>query len=190
MNTSEPSAAVEREALHHRKIDMRGYRRNDGLFEVEGRVTDTKPFDFIPASRERTVPAQQAIHNMGVRLVFDSSMLVVDVQTFTDAAPYEMCPAGGATLQQMKGVRIGPGWSAEVRRRLIRPDTCTHLMELLLPMATTAIQAMSPINVEKGDRLDAAGRPWQIDACYAYSSERAIVEHRWPQFYCTPVKSS
>lgn len=190
MNADEPSAAVEREVLHHRQIDMRGYRRSDGLFEVEGRVTDRKPFDFTPASSDRTIPAQQAIHDMGVRLIFDASMLVVDVQTFTDAAPYEICPAGGAALQAMKGVRIGQGWSGEVRRRLVGAESCTHLKELLLPMATAAIQAMSPVNAHKGDRLDANGRPWQIDACYAYSAERPLVQQRWPQFYQAPEKSS
>ena len=190
MNADQQSATVEREVLHHRQIEMRGFRRSDGLFEVEGRVIDRKPFDFTPASSERVILAHQPIHDMGVRLVFDRSMLIVEVQTFTDASPYEICPAGGAALQDMKGVRIGPGWSSEVRRRLMGPESCTHLVELLLPMATAAIQTMSPINADKADRLDANGRPWQIDACYAYSAERALVEKRWPQFHRIPAKSS
>jgi hypothetical protein len=190
MNADQQSATVEREVLHHRQIDMRGYRRSDGLFEVEGRVTDRKPFDFVPASSERTILAHQPIHDMGVRLVFDRSMLVVEVHTFTDASPYEICPAGGAALQEMNGVRIGPGWGSEVRRKLAGSESCTHLMELLLPMATAAIQTMSPINADKADRTDANGRPWQIDACYAYSAERALVKERWPQFHRIPAKSS
>ena len=35
--------AVTREELHFRRIDMRGWRRSDGLYEVEGRVIDHKP---------------------------------------------------------------------------------------------------------------------------------------------------
>lgn len=31
---------ITREELHFRRIDMRGYRRSDDLYEVEGRVTD------------------------------------------------------------------------------------------------------------------------------------------------------
>ena len=40
-----------REELHFRRIDMRGYRRSDGLLEVEGRVTDRKPTDFTLKKR-------------------------------------------------------------------------------------------------------------------------------------------
>src|SRR5438552_1620412 len=80
-------AAITREELHHRRIEMRGYRRSDGLYEVEGRVVDRKPHDF-QAVGGRAVPAQEPIHDMGVRLVFDDEMMVRDVATFTDAAPY------------------------------------------------------------------------------------------------------
>ena len=186
MNTSQP-ADVCRQALHHRQIDMRGFRRSDGLFEVEGRVVDRKPFDFVPLSSDRNIPAQQAIHDMGVRLVFDRTMLVLEVHTFTDAAPYDICPQGGAALQSIKGLRIGPGWTSEVRRRLAGPGSCTHLMELLIPMATTAIQAMSPVNAGKPESLDANGRPRKIDSCYAYSAERPLVQQRWPEFYRGPA---
>lgn len=173
----------QREELHHRRIDMRGYRRSDGLFEIEGRVVDRKPFDFTPASGNHTVPAHRPIHDMGVRLVFDDAMVVREVQTFTDAAPYEVCPWGGQALQAMKGVRIAAGWSSEVRNRLAGARSCTHLMELLLPMATTAIQSMSAMRIGRPDALDANGRPKQIDSCYAYAAERDLVKRRWPQFH-------
>jgi hypothetical protein len=181
------SQDVEREVLHHRQIDMHGFRRSDGLFEVEGRVTDRKPFDFSPASGNRTIRAHQAIHDMGVRLVFDASMQVVEVVTFTEAAPYSMCPGGGQALQDIVGMRIGPGWSKEVRRRLAGSGSCTHLMELLMPLATTALQTISPLNAHKPESVDSNGRPRKIDSCYAYSAERALVREHWPAFYRQPA---
>lgn len=184
--SAQPYTEDRREPLHHRQIDMRAYRLGEDVFEVEGRVIDRKPFDFTPASSDRRIPAQEVIHNMGVRLVFDRTMLVIAVHTFTDAAPYAMCPEGGNALQSIKGLRIGPGWTSEVRRRLAGPGSCTHLMELLMPMATTAIQAMSPLNAHKPESLDPEGRPRKIDSCYAYSAERALVQQRWPQFYRSP----
>ena len=63
---SPPNAGVTREELHFRRIDMRGYRRSDGLLEVEGRVTDRKPNDFTPYSGGRHVPAGVPVHDMGV----------------------------------------------------------------------------------------------------------------------------
>lgn len=176
-------ANVVREELHFRRIDMRGYRRSDGLFEVEGRVIDRKPGDFMPASSSRLVPAHEPIHDMGVCLVFDKAMVVHEVKTFTDAAPYSVCPEGGRALQSLKGVRIAAGWSREVRSRLSGARSCTHLMELLMPLATTAIQSMSGLRVDEKEAVDASGRPKKIDSCYAYSAERELVHRRWPEFH-------
>jgi hypothetical protein len=179
----EASPGEALELLHVRQIEMRGARRPDGLFQVEGRVIDQKPYVFTAASGGRTVAPNTPIHDLGVRLVFDSDMVVVDVQTFTDAAPYDTCPGGGQALQSMKGVRIGPGWSSEVRKRLSGARSCTHLMELLMPLATTAIQAMSAMRAGQPEPLDADGRPRKIDSCYAYASDGELVRSRWPQFF-------
>ena len=59
---------IGREELHFRRIDMRAWRRADGLYEVEGRVTDHKPHDFTTADGMKRVPANEPIHDMGVRL--------------------------------------------------------------------------------------------------------------------------
>lgn len=180
-------ADVTREELHFRRIDMRGFRRSDGLFEVEGRVTDHKPHDF-ELLLGRSVPAGEPMHDMGVRLVFDDDMVVQDVQTFTDAAPYEACPAGGLALQNLKGLRLASGWSSEVRSRLAGARSCTHLMELLVPLATVAFQSLSALRRGRPDHLDANGRPTKIDSCYAYAAEGELVRQRWPAFH-RPVPS-
>jgi hypothetical protein len=184
----EPSAEVTREELHFRRIDMRGYRRSDGLFEIEGRVTDRKPYDFVPISGDRKVSANQPIHDMGVRLVFDAEMQVRDVQTFSDSYPYGECPDGGRALQALKGLRMTSGWSKEVRNRLGGPISCAHLRELLIPMATAAIQSLSVARQGRPERVDAAGRPKKIDSCYAYAADRQLVLRHWPAFYRRKVE--
>lgn len=174
---------VTKEELHFRRIEMRGFRRSDGLYEIEGRVTDRKPHEFVPASGDRAVPAGQPIHDMGVRLVFDEEMQVHDVQTFSDAYPYADCPDGGHALQSLKGLRMTSGWSKEVRSRLSGPRSCAHLRELLIPLATAAIQSLSVVRQGRPERLDASGRPRKIDSCYAYAAHRQIVLRHWPQFH-------
>jgi hypothetical protein len=175
--------SVTREELHSRRIDMRGFRRSDGLFEVEGRVVDRKPYDLEALDGGRATPAHEAIHDMGVRLVFDSDMVVHGVQTFTDSAPYPACPEGGRALQSLVGMRMVSGWSKEVRSRLGGPQACTHLMELLIPLATVAFQSLSYLQRTRPERLDAHGRPVKIDSCYAYGAGRELVRLRWPQFH-------
>jgi hypothetical protein len=174
---------LTREELHFRRIDMRGFRRSDGLYEVEGRVVDRKPHDSTPPSGGRFVPAHEPIHDMGVRLVFDEDLTIHGVQTLTLASPYAPCPEGGRALQSLKGVRMASGWSREVRSRLGGARSCTHLMELLIPLATTAIQSLTVPRRGRPDTLDASGRPIKIDSCYAYAAERELVLTRWPQFH-------
>jgi hypothetical protein len=176
-------SSVTRQDLHFRRIDMRGYKRSDGLFEIEGRVTDRKPYDFISRTREREVPANQPIHDMGVRVVIDEDLTVLDIQTFTDASPYPHCTLGGLALQSMKGVRMTNGWTRAVRSRLGGNRACTHLMELLLPMATTAYQALALHNRQRPEKRDATGRPTKIDSCYAYGASQDIIKQLWPEYY-------
>jgi hypothetical protein len=168
-------ADIMRTELHFRQIDIRGFRRSDGLFEVEGRVVDRKP----PEQRPDGTP----LHNMGVRLVFDEELVVRDVQTFTEAAPYEVCPTGGLALQALKGLSMTSGWTKEVRNRLSRPSSCTHLVELLGPLATVAFQSISHLRRGRPESLDANGRPTKIDSCYAYAADGDLVRRRWPDFH-------
>jgi hypothetical protein len=179
-----PSSAATREELHLRRIDMRGYRRSDGLYEVEGHVVDRKAHDFPhPGYGGRGVPAGQPLHDMGVRLVFDADLVVRAVQTFTISAPYPVCPEGGRALQSIVGLRMASGWSRAVRDHLRGARSCTHLMEILIPMATAAFQTLAGERVGEPDRLDANGRPVQIDSCYAYAADGEVVLHRWPRFH-------
>jgi len=171
---------VTRREVHSRRIEMRGYLRSDGLYEVEGRVTDRKADDFAPASSDRFVKAGEPIHDMGVRLVYDAQLLVHDVQAFTAAAPYAACPEAVHAMQSIKGLRMSKGWSAEVRSRLGGARGCTHLMELLMPMATTAFQSLSASRAGQPDALDATGRPVKIDSCFAYAADGELVRQRWP----------
>ncbi|PRD78263.1 hypothetical protein C6P74_16810 [Burkholderia multivorans] len=175
---------VAREPLHTRQITFEGFRRSDGLFEIEGYLTDRKPHDFAPPSSPRVVPANEPIHDLGLRVVFDLDMIVHEVETFIRAYPYRECPGGGATLQALVGLRIGAGWSGEVRKRLPPGDTCTHLREILIPLATAAIQTVNPLRSQTLlDATDASGKPLKIDSCFAYGASRELVLQRWPAFH-------
>lgn len=124
---------------------------------------------------------------MGVILVYDENLIVHDVRTFTSAAPYGICAEGGRALESLKGLRIASGWSKEVRSRLSGAATCTHLMEILAPMATAAYQSLGVLRLSRPEPLDAIGPPIKIDSCYAYGAEREIVRRRWPEFSRPPA---
>src|SRR5579885_361328 len=177
--------SVARDELHLRRIDLRGYARHDGLYDIEARMTDTKTTE-LTLGDERRVPAGNPIHDMWVRLVVDEDLNVLDIVAATDASPFRVCPEATATLQSMKGVRIGAGWSLALRQRLSGRQGCTHLTELLMPLATVAFQTLAQVRQRKPTPVDASGKPRKIDSCYAYASDREVVQHRWPLFYDGP----
>ncbi len=174
---------ITREELHFRRIDMRGYRRSDGLYEVEGRVVDCKPHEAFLEGHGRVLRANESMHDMGVRLVFDEDMVVREVHAFTDVAPYPACPEGGRALQAVVGLSMTRGWSREVGARLGGARSCTHLKELLVPMATAAFQSLTMLRLSRPPRRDGAGRPVKIDSCYAYAAAGEVVRARWPEFH-------
>lgn len=178
---------VDREQLHVRTIDLRGYRRSDGLFDIEGHITDVKTHPLQPPGRDTPMPPGVPIHNMSVRLVVDDTLLISEVVAAIDAGPYGDCPSATASLATLRGARIGPGWTSRVKA-LLGPQSCTHLVELLIPMATAAYQTLAPVRFTRADPVDAAGRSRKIDSCYAYSSDRALVRMRWPGHYTGPDK--
>ena len=52
--------------MHLRRVVCTGYERDDGLWDIEGRLIDTKPFPLeLP---EHTAAADEPIHEMTVCL--------------------------------------------------------------------------------------------------------------------------
>ena len=177
--------SVPRDELHLRRIDLHGYRRHDGLYDIEARIVDTKARD-IRLLDGRLLPGGEALHDMSVRMVVDESLTVVDIAASTDASPFGVCKEATDSLQTMKGLRIAHGWSQAVRERLAGKKGCTHLTELLRPLATVAFQTLSDVRLARPAAVDATGRPLKIDTCYAYASDREVVQRLWPMHYDGP----
>ncbi|WP_250527376.1 DUF2889 domain-containing protein [Caballeronia sp. GAWG2-1] len=174
-----------REELHCRRIDLRGYRRMDGLYDIEAHLLDTRS-RTLELDGGKSLQPGEALHEMSIRLVVDEDLHVRDVVAVTDAAPFPICPEAASTLQSIKGMQIGPGWTKAIRERLSGADSCTHLKELLGPLATVAFQSLFEVRRLAPESLDADGRPRKIDSCFAYASDRELVLHKWPGFYDGP----
>jgi hypothetical protein len=170
-----------REEFHLRRVECRGFRRADGLWDIEGRIVDTKSYAFDNAWRGRVEPGTP-LHDMTVRITIDESYMVHDAVAVTDASPFRICPEAADAIASIKGLSIGRGWTRAVKERLGGTRGCTHIMELLGPMATTAVQTLVWVRRQKQDTA-AQDRPVMLDTCYAYASGREVVKQRWPQHY-------
>lgn len=181
------SAAAPREPVHTRQVVCRGYCREDGLWDVEGHLTDTKSYDFNSQFRG-TVTAGMAVHEMWVRLTVDDGLVIRDLEAVTDASPFPICPAIAANFARLKGISIRPGFYNKVKEILGGIEGCTHLVEMLGPIATTAYQTIYPyrdrMRRQRGEEARPAGvRPRFLDSCHGWSSKEEIVKQLYPQFY-------
>jgi hypothetical protein len=170
-----------REEIHTRLIAMRAWRRADGLFDVEAHLVDTKSFDFQRVGQAKPIPAGQPLHDLWLRIVLDADRKVHDIVAVSDVTPFAICKEATATLTRLVGETVGPGWSRLVRERLRGKASCTHLAELLLPLATTALQGIRGVR-PAAERFTPEDKARQIDSCYAYDASREVVATLWPQF--------
>jgi hypothetical protein len=174
--------SVPREELHQRRIDLQGFERVDGLFDIEARIIDTKPYE-LTIGDNRVVPPGEHIHDMTIRLVIDENLNVVDVAACTDASPYGICLEAASALQSLKGLSISRGWSKAIRERFEGRKGCTHLTELLKPLATVAYQSLLKVRRARPPAVDATGKPVKINSCFAYASDREVVRVHWPEYF-------
>jgi hypothetical protein len=185
------SNPVEREPRHHRRIRCDGYRRVDGLWDVEAHLVDTKPFDLPNRDRGGHIPAGDPLHEMWLRLTLDETMLIHAVEAATDHGPFALCPRVTPNFRRLEGERIGPGWRRRVRELLGGVEGCTHLVELLTPLATTAFQTIHGARYGAGhddsgveDRL--MGR--LVGSCHALAADSPVVRELWPRLHRGPTK--
>lgn len=175
---------VQREEIHHRRIDVRFYRRSDGLHEVEGRLVDTKHHPFRRMLAAEDTPAGAALHDIGVKLVIDDTLTVREAHALMQTTPFGVCAGAATTLGPLEGLRIGAGWNKAVRERLGGAASCTHIVEMLMPMATTVLQGLAPGRLARiNDPGNEAQRQAKVDSCYAYASQRAVVAQLWPHLH-------
>ena len=135
---SEPAA---REDRHNRQVTCRGFARKDGLLDIEGELIDTKAYDF-PSSTHGVIASGTPVHHMKVRITIDFDMVIQHAEAVTVHGPYAICPKGADNITGLIGLQIGPGWKRKVQTAIGGPKGCTHITELMGPMATTAFQTL------------------------------------------------
>lgn len=198
MNLARPqspfSAPVAREELHRRDYDFHGFQRADGLFDIEGRMTDRKSYAFPNRWRGEIVPGEP-IHDMWARLTIDEDFFVVGIEVHTAAGPFEICPAITPSFAALKGVRIGKGWSRALKEKFGGVHGCTHHVEMLRAMGTVAFQTVfgAREKMKREGRIASAAaaapedkpakRPGLIDSCHALAADGEAVKQLWPAYY-------
>lgn len=196
------SPPVGRQHLHTRRVTCQGFFREDGLWDIEGRITDEKSYEHANEWRG-PLKAGDFVHDMSIRLTLDNKFTIVDVEAVTDKSPYRICGDVVPDFKKLIGLRIGGGFHREVRARLGGVHGCTHIVELLGPVATTAFQTVSSGKARELDQAHRATsghapepaaaatpkprhKPYVIDTCHAWAADGPVVRRWAPDFYSGP----
>lgn len=173
------SSPVRRELQHRRSVECLGYLREDGLWDIEARMTDIKTATVALPMRG-DVPAGEPFHDLGLRVTLDQTLLIHEVEAFIDASPFNICRKIATAFKKLEGTRIGPGWPRQCKTLLGGHLGCTHLNELLPTIATTAIQTLWPnsdIDVMK------LGAPMMINSCHSWAQNSDVIKVLLPDHY-------
>ena len=80
------SPPVTREPIQTRSMECACFRRTDGLWDVEGHLTDVAAYDF-PNYYRGIIHAGEPIHDMWIRLTLDENVEIRAVEVRMDGVP-------------------------------------------------------------------------------------------------------
>lgn len=166
---------VRRQPQHIRQVNYRSFEREDGLWDIEGELLDTKAVESPIRGGMRK--AGEPIHHMFVRVTIDTQLQVHAVEAVMHAHPVQGCPDSLAAMQRMVGCNMAKGWRKAIDANLQGVAGCTHLRELLNNMATAAFQS-----IQSAFFTDDQRPPAYLGRCTGWRLDGPAVADYYPQF--------
>ena len=181
-----PVPEVERELTHTRRIRYEGYKRADGLWDIEAHLNDVKNHDYQLKTGVRR--AGQPIHDMWVRITIDRRFNVVAAVACSDSVPYAGgCETIGPAYGKLVGLNLLKGFRKNVHELLGSVRGCTHITEMLGGLPTAAIQSFAG---DVPEEADDGRKPFQLDQCHALETTTETVRKWYPRWYRGKEKTS
>jgi hypothetical protein len=191
LNSLTPPTA--RSAVMARAVTYRGFARDDGLWDIEAHVLDTREH-----SEQRhegpELKAGEPAHDMVVRVTFDAVLTVVNVETVMRATPFDDCQSAVLPMTGLIGATMGRGWRKAVDNAIGGVGGCTHLRELLYNLATPAIHTYTLHSRRHGTESFAASAnakvvPAFVGKCISWRIDGPVVSRTYPQFFMRSAHS-
>ena len=170
---------VTRTRLHARRVNYEGFRRDDGLFDIEGHLTDVKDHDYQLLTGLRA--AGDPVHDMWVRVTVGRDYFIRALEVKTDEMPYpDACDRIEPAYAKLVGANLLHGFRKMLYDTMGGVRGCSHITELLAHLPTAAIQMFAGLRheIEPGE-----GKPFQLDRCHALETTTDTVRRYYPQWY-------
>jgi hypothetical protein len=174
-----PPSNAPRTLTHSRRASFEGFRRADGLWDIEAHMVDVKPQDYFLSSGTRHTGTP--VHDMRVRITIDRQFNVLAAEVAIDGAPYDgHCSAIAPDYAKLVGLNLMHGFRKALRDRLGGALGCSHLSELVAQLPTIAMQTFAG---EVRDNEDRGHKPFQLDRCHALETHGEAVRRYYPRWY-------
>ncbi|WP_370587115.1 DUF2889 domain-containing protein [Undibacterium sp. FT79W] len=175
---------IQRTLKHTRAISISAFARDDGLWDLDARITDHKTRDITLASGIR--PEGMALHDLQLRVTIDLQLTIVDAQALSAAVPYPgYCEAIEADYKKLIGLNLMQQFRQGVKERMSGVNGCSHLTELALVLPTAAIQAFAGDVIDTRDGASSSTesqQPFQLDRCHALRLDGPAVVQYYPRW--------
>src|SRR3546814_21058882 len=79
---------------------------------------------------------------MTLRLTVDDQLTLRDIDTEMATTPLLTCQDVRPAMRDLIGIRLISGWRGVARERIGRLQSCTHLMDLMVPAINTLYQTI------------------------------------------------
>lgn len=179
-------ASSPRRPIHTRKISFESFLRDDGLWDIDAELVDTKSVPVRMHERGDLAPGEP-IHHMRIRVTVDDAMTIRDVATAMNSSPFSECQGAVDPMRKLVGVTLGAGWRKAIDGAIGGVTGCTHLRELLFNVATAAFQTI-PVHraqqrIARGEGVDPDAPPSYLGKCLSWNLEGPVVQRLMPMFY-------
>ena len=175
-----------RTLAHTREVKYHGYHREDGLWDIEAELTDTKSYAH-PTHDRGVLQPREPLHGMVIRLTVDDHMKIVDVAVRMPATPFPECQQAKPPMSGLIGCTLGRGWRRSIEHVLGGTQGCAHLRELVFNMATVAYQTIphyrNHLRRQAGLPRPVLKRPPpHLGGCLAWDFDGPVVKRIYPEF--------
>ena len=125
--------------LHNRHIEISTYDYNEKSIIMEGRLIEGIMVAQYDIKHVKRPPRE--IHHMVIRMLIEvDSFIITEIACKMPTIPQPDCEHTAQSVSKIKGMQIGPGFSAKVRKKIGRAKGCAHLTTLVLAITTAFIQ--------------------------------------------------
>ena len=180
-----PPDTPTRRLLHRRTLQVEVAALGDGRWEASAELVDVKTSDRMMVDGPR--PAGTPIHQLGVRVVVDAGLNVLEAGSTSAWVPYPgHCEHHGGAYAALVGLNLGRGFRRALGERLGGVRGCTHLTELAQVLPSAVIQGLVGETIDPRDSEDADTPPFQLDRCHALSRDGEVVRLHYPRWARQP----